>query len=126
MTEAVKELVAAAEECASRRYEPRLSKAVEAVQAQEKPQTHRPAALPHYTDRDEIAEWTPEERSAAESYAWGCQTGGKRPVTLLEVELACQRNRALWALNDVHDFLKSHGYDTTLIDSAIAACTEGK
>jgi hypothetical protein len=32
MTEAVKELVAAAEECASRRYEPRLSKAVEAVQ----------------------------------------------------------------------------------------------
>ena len=39
--------------------------------------------------------WTPEERSAAESYAWGCQTGGKRPVTLLEVELACQRNRAL-------------------------------
>jgi hypothetical protein len=42
--------------------------------------------------------WTPEERSAAESYAWGCQTGGKRPVTLLEVELACQRNRALAAL----------------------------
>jgi hypothetical protein len=40
MTEAVKELVAAAEECASRRYEPRLSKAVEAVQAEEKPQTH--------------------------------------------------------------------------------------
>ena len=39
--------------------------------------------------------WTPEERSAAESYAWGCQTGGKRPVSLLEVELACQRNRAL-------------------------------
>ena len=38
MTEAVKELVAAAEECASRRYEPRLSKAVEAVQAEEKPQ----------------------------------------------------------------------------------------
>ena len=36
MTEAVKELVAAAEECASRRYEPRLSKAVEAVQAEEK------------------------------------------------------------------------------------------
>lgn len=35
-----------------------------------------------------IEKWTPEERSAAESYAWGCQTGGKRPVTLLEVELA--------------------------------------
>jgi hypothetical protein len=45
-----------------------------------------------------IEKWTPEERSAAESYAWGCQTGGKRPVTLLEVELACQRNRALAAL----------------------------
>jgi hypothetical protein len=42
------------------------------------------------------------------------------------LNLLCQRNRALWALNDVHDFLKSHGYDTTLIDSAIAACTEGK
>jgi hypothetical protein len=27
-----------------------------AVKAEEKPQTHRPAALPHYTDRDEIAE----------------------------------------------------------------------
>jgi phage baseplate assembly protein W len=39
-TEAVKELVAAAEECASRRYEPRLSKAVAAVKAEEKPQTH--------------------------------------------------------------------------------------
>ena len=39
----------------------------------------------------------------------------------VSIELACQRNRALWALNDVHDFLKSHGYDTTLIDSAIAA-----
>jgi hypothetical protein len=40
LTEAVKELVAAAEECASRRYEPRFSKAVEAVKAEEKPQTH--------------------------------------------------------------------------------------
>ena len=35
----------------------RLALAIaEAVKAEEKPQTHRPAALPHYTDRDEIAE----------------------------------------------------------------------
>jgi hypothetical protein len=41
LTDAVKELVAAAEECASRRYEPRLSKAVEAVKAEEKPHPFR-------------------------------------------------------------------------------------
>ena len=56
--------------------------------------------------------WTQEERSAAESYAWGCQTGGKRPVTLLEVELACQRNRALVALKAALDlFAEGHAID---------------
>jgi hypothetical protein len=52
--------------------------------------------------------WTPEERSAAESYAWGCQTGGKRPVTLLEVELACQRNRLLVALKEAQVYVLSY------------------
>lgn len=75
--------------------------------------------------------WTPEERSAAESYAWGCQTGGKRPVTLLEVELACQRNRLLVALKrTLHSFEVSlrgkplRDADETIAeaDAAISAC----
>jgi hypothetical protein len=64
MTEAVKELVAAADLAwkalafhpSEERDAKRLRAAVEAVKAEEKPQTHRPAALPHYTDRDEIVE----------------------------------------------------------------------
>jgi hypothetical protein len=77
MTEAVRELVAAADVIRTRlatlpinwevqwareeadlmlTAEARLTAAVAAVKAEEKPQTHRPAALPHYTDRDEIAE----------------------------------------------------------------------
>jgi hypothetical protein len=97
-----------------------------------------------------IEKWTPEERSAAESYAWGCQTGGKRPVTLLEVELACQRNRALAALRRVRFICSNEGHAPCrsggisegevcanfcgcewpeeiipIVDTAIAAC-EGK
>jgi hypothetical protein len=70
--------------------------------------------------------WTPEERSAAESYAWGCQTGGKRPVSLLEVELACQRNRALAEAMNAKMCLSCE--DTQMafkhLDAAIAACED--
>ena len=67
-SEAVQELIAAADRArvilrvggykrsTSKCAATRLDHALEAVKAEEKPQTHRPAALPHYTDRDEIAE----------------------------------------------------------------------
>ena len=73
-----------------------------------------------------MAEWTQKEQAQAQEQviAETRKIGGTYYTTA--IDLACQRNLALWALNDVHDFLKSHGYDTTLIDSAIAACTEGK
>ena len=83
-----------------------------------------------------MAEWTKDELLLANAQVLAATETKLKPGSALEavyeatedvaIELACQRNRALWALNDVHDFLKSHGYDTTLIDSAIAACTEGK
>jgi hypothetical protein len=83
-----------------------------------------------------MAEWTKDELLLANEQVLAATETRLKPGSALEavyeatedvaIEFACQRNLALWALNDVHDFLKSHGYDTTLIDSAIAACTEGK
>ena len=72
-----------------------------------------------------MAEWTQEELRQGQRDIQSMD-GAHVGWDNVAVRLACQRNLALWALNDVHDFLKSHGYDTTLIDSAIAACAEGK
>ena len=65
--------------------------------------------------------WTPEERSAAESYVLGCQTGGKRPITLLEVEIACQRNELISTLETIKGHLNADDPDNYRADDSEGA-----